>query len=254
MLLAADIGNTNIMVGLFKGREIFKSWRISTDRARTGDEYGVTLLGLLASSRLGPDDVSSTVICSVVPPLERVFEELMGALFNTRTIVVGPGVKTGIDIAVDNPEEVGGDRIANAAAAFDAFKRALIVVDFGTAVTFDYISPEGEYRGGAIAPGLGISADALWKGTARLPRVDVKRPETVVGGNTVDSIRSGVFYGFVSLVDGMVERMKDEVNTDPLVIATGGAARDMAGESRTIKEVDEFLTLRGLRIIHDLNR
>ncbi len=253
MLLAVDIGNTNIMMGLFDGEEVRRSWRISTDRERTADEYGVILLGLLDSCGLKTRDIRASAICSVVPPLEDVFEELAGRFLNAKALVVGPDVKTGIELAVDNPQEVGSDRIVNAVAAFSTHKRALIVVDFGTAVTFDYISPEGEYHGGAIAPGISMSARALWKGTARLPQVDIKRPENVVGRNTADSIRAGVFYGFVSLVDGIVERMKQEVETDPFVIATGGFAREMAGWSKTINEIDELLTLKGLRIIHELN-
>ena len=253
MLLAVDVGNTNTVMGAFDGEHLLDHWRLATDQSRTADEYSITLRSLFGLSGLDPAGIDAAIISSVVPavvhPLRRSFRDRFGVA----PLVVGPGVKTGMPILYENPKEVGADRIVNAVAAYAKYGCGTIVVDFGTATTFDCISPAGEYLGGVIAPGITISADALYHHAAKLPRVEIGRPPQVIGRNTVASIQSGLYNGYVSLVDGIVRRMVQEAGFPIRVVATGGLARLIAKGSATIEEADELLTLDGLRLIHAMN-
>jgi type III pantothenate kinase len=255
MLIAIDVGNTHTVIGIYEGERLTNHWRLSTDPDRTTDEYGVTLRGLLQGADLEtPLEPEGVVIACVVPPLIQTIEHLAEHYFRCQPLVVGPGIKTGMPILFENPKEVGADRIVNAVAAFDHFASACIVVDFSTATTFDYITGRGEYVGGAIAPGLGISMNALVEHAAKLYRVELARPRDVVGRTTVGALRSGLIYGYTALVDGLVERIIRERGEKTRVIATGGLADLIAPESETIEETDEFLTLKGLRLIFERNR
>ncbi len=253
-LLCIDIGNTNTVLGVYAGDELLTHWRIATDHQRMPDEYAALLLSLLERRGYGVRDIGGIVISSVVPPVTGVFEELCQHYFEREPLVVGAGVKTGVRILYDNPREVGADRIVNAAAVKARYSCPACVVDFGTATTFDGISAEGDYLGGAIAPGIGISAEALFSRTAKLPRIELVAPERAIGRNTVESMQSGVLFGYVGLVEGMVERFRRELGPDMQVIGTGGLAQVIARQTDVFDAIDPWLTLKGLHIIYHLNR
>ena len=254
MLLVIDVGNSNIVLGIYEGSRRVRNWRLSTDKSRTSDEYAVLLHSLFSQAGLGFASIDAAIISSVVPPLTGVMEAISHDFFRLNPFVVGPGIKTGMPIQYDNPREVGADRIVNAVAGYEKHHSALVIVDFGTATTFDYVNQKGEYCGGAIAPGLAISLEALFQRASKLPRVDIAKPPQIIAKNTVNSMQAGVFYGYVGLVDGIVTRIKAESHDAPRVIATGGLANLIAPESTTIEEVDDFLTLDGLRILYERNR
>jgi type III pantothenate kinase len=251
MLLAIDVGNTNIVIGVFRDRELVHSWRLTTIRERTADELGILVTNLCDHHGVSRQGISGVVIASVVPPLTGTLIEMVTEYFGRTPLMFEPAVNGGMPILYDNPAEVGADRVVNAIAALDQYGvgKPIIVVDFGTATTFDAISAKGEYLGGVICPGPQISAEALFQRAARLPKIDVKKPKRVVGTNTVASMQSGLFWGYVDMVEGLVRRMKDELGGSAIVVATGGLASVVAPESSLIEHVDPELTLRGLRLV-----
>ena len=256
MLLVIDVGNTNTVLGLYDGDQLIHDWRIRTEIDHTIDEYGMLIFNLYQSSRMKTEKikaVNAIIISCVVPPMLNILEPLCVKYFNVKPLIVGPGIKTGMPIFYDNPKEVGADRIVNAVAAYDKYRQAAIIIDFGTATTFDYISPKGEYMGGCIAPGIMISSEALFERAARLPRVELSKPKSVVTKDTVSAMQAVIIFGYAGLIDGIVERMKAEIKTKPLVIATGGLARLVASETKCIDKIEDMLTLEGLRIIYNLN-
>jgi len=251
-LLVVDLGNTNIVLGVYRGEELVNSWRLATARERTADEYGILARQLIGDAMHA--SLEGAMVASVVPPLNSTIAFMIHKYFGVDPLFVEPGVKTGIAIHVDNPQEVGADRIVNCAAAHDRYGGPTVVVDFGTATTFDVVTANAEYVGGVIAPGLNISAEALFARAARLPRVDIRRPDRVIGTNTVVNMQSGIYFGYLGLVDGILARIRAEVPNLKRVVATGGLASLFAEESEYIDDVDPELTLKGLKIIYDRNR
>lgn len=254
MLLVFDIGNTQTVVGVFSGEKIIANWKLATDRQRTDDEYGVLLKTLFRDSDLETSQIEAAVLSSVVPPVTGVFERMVAKYFLVHPLVIGPGVKTGLAFKYENPREIGADRVVNAVAAIKFHGPPLIVVDFGTATTFCAIAPNGEYQGGAVAPGLGISSEALFQRTAKLPRVEIEKPKTIIGKNTISAMQAGIFYGYLGLVEGIIMRMKTEMNCNLLTIATGDYAGLIGENTKMIDRIDPNLTLQGLRYIYELNK
>ncbi|HET7293749.1 MAG TPA: type III pantothenate kinase [Vicinamibacteria bacterium] len=254
MLLTIDVGNTNTCLGLHDGPALKADWRLTTRREQTADEYGILVRNLFATSGVKPEDIAGVALASVVPPLTGVLVELSRQYLGHEPLVVEPGVKTGMPILYEPPGDVGADRIVNGVAALATYGGPVIVVDFGTATTFDVVSRKGEYVGGVICPGIGISADALFQRAARLPRVDVRDPGRVIGRSTVGSIQSGLFYGYAAMVEGIIGRIRAELREPARVVATGGLAGTLAREVPSIEKVDEVLTLTGLRLIWERNR
>jgi len=253
MLLTIDVGNTNTVLGIFEGTTLRAHWRLTTRREQTPDEYGILVRSLFAASDLEPSGVDAVALASVVPPLTPVLVDLSRQYLGRAPLVVGPGVKTGMPILYEPPGDVGADRIVNGVAAFAAWGGPVIVVDFGTATTFDVITRRGEYAGGVICPGIGISADALFQRAARLPRVDVRHPGKVVGRSTVTSMQSGLYFGYAAMCEGLVAMIRAEIGEPARVVATGGLAETLASDIPSIEAVDPVLTLTGLRLIWERN-
>lgn len=254
MLLAIDVGNTNIALGVFEGEELRATWRIATDVQRMPDDYAVLILNLLHHQGIDIVDIKDGAISCVVPPLTTTFTEMFQKYFNITPLVVGPGVKTGIRIRYDNPRELGGDRISNTAGALSLYQPPIIVVAMGTATAFDTISKEGDYLGGAVAPGIAIAAEALYSRTAALPRVELVRPKKAIGSNTQAAMQSGIIFGYAGLIDGVVARIEKELGQKATVVATGGYATVIAKETKSINKVNPNLTLIGIKVIYDMNR
>ncbi|HSB61326.1 MAG TPA: type III pantothenate kinase [Vicinamibacteria bacterium] len=253
-LLTIDVGNTNTVLGVFEGGRLRVHWRLTTRREQTADEYGILVRNLFAASGIAPEGIEGVALSSVVPPLTPVLVTLARQYLSLEAMVVEPGVRTGMPILYEPPGDVGADRIVNGVAAFSAYGGPVIVVDFGTATTFDVVTRKGEYVGGVICPGIGISADALFQRAARLPRVDVRHPGRVIGRSTVGSIQSGIYFGYAAMVEGLIARIRAELGEPARVVATGGLAETLAGDIPSIEAVDPVLTLTGLRLIWERNR
>jgi type III pantothenate kinase len=254
MLLTIDIGNTSIHLGVFDGSNLIKTWKMQSVTERTCDEYSLLISGFFREADLKPENIDGAIISSVVPPLTPIFQNLCQQLFRVKALVLGPGLKTGMSILYENPAEVGADRVAGAVAAYEKFGGPVIVVDLGTATTFDAVSARGEYLGGAIAPGILISAEALTLHTAKLPRVELSKPKRVIGRTTVASMHSGIYIGYVGLISHLVNEMKKELGPETRVVATGGFASWIAADVPVIEKVEPYLVLEGLRIIYERNR
>lgn len=257
MILVIDIGNTNIVLGTYRDEKLIAEWRLSTDLLRTADEYGIQVINLFEANKLEISMIEGVIVSSVVPSIMYSIEHMIRKYFNTNPIVVGPGVKTGINIKYDNPKEVGADRIVNAVAAHYIYRKALIIIDFGTATTFCAVKKNGDYLGGAICPGIKISSEALFQKAAKLPRVELVKSPSIIGKNTIASMQAGIVYGYIGQVDYIVNRMKYEMiqmgEEDPFVVATGGLAKLISEETKNVDIVNPFLTLEGLRIIYKKN-
>ena len=255
MILTIDVGNTNIVIGAFKEDELVAHWRMTTNIYKSSDELGIFIYNILKHNKIAVEQIENVVIASVVPDIMLSLENGIKKYLNIEPLIVGPGIKTGINIRTDNPKELGADRIVNGVAALYLYGSPAIVIDFGTATTFDVISEEGSYIGGVISPGINISADALWQRAAKLPKVEIQKPNKIIGKNTVDSMQAGLFYGYVGQVDYIVKKIKKELNSGNVkVIATGGLARLIAEESKAIEEVNDFISLHGLKIIYEKNK
>ena len=255
MILVVDVGNTNIVLGIYQEDTLLHHWRLSTSRHSTTDEYGVMIHNLLAMAKVSIHDIKGVIISSVVPPIVRTMEQLCERYLHKVPLIVGPGIKTGLNIRYENPREVGADRIVNAVAAIELYGigRPLVIVDFGTATTFDVIDAKGNYLGGAIVPGIGISTEALYQRAAKLPRIELTKPKTVIGRNTIHSMQAGIIFGYAGQVDGIVSRIEEELGQKTRVIATGGLAELIGSESNMIEETNPLLTLEGLRLIYQRN-
>ncbi|KMK74509.1 type III pantothenate kinase [Alkalihalobacillus pseudalcaliphilus] len=254
MILAMDIGNSNIGIGLYKHERLHEHWRIATNRQKTEDEYSVTLGSLFQQVGITFNQIEGIIISSVVPPIMYTMQQMCKKYFKLDPLIIGPGIKTGLNIKYDNPKEVGADRIVNAVATIEKYGAPAIIVDIGTATTFCYINEFKQYIGGLIAPGISISTEALYSKAAKLPRIEISKPPQLLGSNTVHAMQSGIYYGYISQVDGIVERIKSESKQKPIVIATGGLAELIADQSETIEHVDRFLTLNGLFHIYMKNQ
>lgn len=255
MVLVVDIGNTNIVIGIYRQRELLHHFRLSTARQTTADEYAVTIFNLFRMSNISIQEVEGVIISSVVPPLVQTIVDMCVKYIGKEPLLVGPGIKTGLNLRYENPREIGADRIVNAVAAIEQYQCPLVVVDFGTATTFDCIDAEANYLGGAIVPGLGISTEALYQRASKLPRIELEKPKKVIGRNTVHAMQAGIIFGYAGQVEGIVRRIKLEMNAPELkVIATGGLASLIAGETECIDEINPLLTLEGLRIIYERNK
>ena len=254
LIFVIDVGNTNIVLGVYEQEQLKHHWRVETSRSRSGDEYGMILKSLFDHVGMRFSDIDGIIISSVVPPIMFALERMCEKYFGLKPLVVGPGIKTGLNIKYENPREVGADRIVNAVAAIHEYGNPLIIVDFGTATTYCYINEQKQYMGGAIAPGIGISTEALFAKAAKLPRIEIARPDNIIGKNTVSAMQAGILYGYVGQVEGIVRRMKETAGTNPTVIATGGLAGLIAKESSIIDIVDPYLTLKGLQYIYKRNQ
>jgi len=254
MLLAFDVGNTTVAVGLFRGPKLAKSWKIKTDRDKTADEYGAVLLNLFQVAGLDPKQIEAAILSSVVPPLTPVMQEMCRTYFGLDPLVVGPGLRTGMPILYENPLEVGADRIVAAVAAYERHGGPAVIVDFGTATTFDAVSAKGEYLGGAIAPGIQIAAEALYLKTARLPRIEIRKPKQAIGRTTVSSMQSGLYFGYIGLVTNIIDEVRKEIGKNAKVIATGGFGGEITPEVPAIDHYEPDLILEGLRIVYERNR
>lgn len=257
MLLVIDVGNSNIVFGVYEGKRLVYNWRISTDKEKTSDEYGLAFKQIFSYQGIDSDEIKDIIISSVVPNLMHTLPNMSRRYFNIDPIVIGPGVKTGMNILYDNPKEVGADRIVNAVAAYEKYGAPLIIVDIGTAITFDVVNRNGDYLGGVIAPGIRISADALFMRTAKLPKVEILKPASVIGKTTVASIQSGMVYGYVGMIDYIIEKIVEESKIDLdefKIVGTGGFSQMITSESKYVDKMDSLLTLEGLRIIYERNK
>lgn len=253
MILVMDVGNTQTVLGIYSGQKLLTDCQVSTEKNRTADEHGLMIQAFLGSKNINSSDIKAVVLSSVVPPVTASFATMSRRYFRVEPLIIGPGVKTGLPILYENPKEVGADRVVNAVAGIHIYGPPLIIVDFGTATTFCSINEKGEYLGGAIFPGLGVAAEALFLRAAKLPRVELEAPAKVIGKNTVNSIQSGLIYGYTDLVDGIIRRISKEMHCEPKIVATGGLSKVIAPESQMIEKINPVLTLEGLRIIYELN-